>query len=461
MNLLSALRLTLNPAQPDVVALTGGGGKTSTLFRLADEIAAAGKRVITTTTTRIFAEQVDQSPVHLPVPDGIIDWQRLETLLAKHGQCLLVTALDGPKMVGVAPAVVDALASRAADLGIAAILIEADGSRRRPVKAPAAHEPVIPDSTTLVVPILGLDAVGVRLDETHVHRPEFVRAVLGIDDPMLRLTPAMAAYLLVHPNGGGKGRPSTARLLPLLNKAESAPRLATGRLIAQRLARQGQASLIGTVGMGERSPIRERWGPTSAVILAAGESRRMGEAKQLLQLGGEALVTRAARLALESRASEVIVMTGAHADRVSAALQVIGNSRLHIVHNPDWVAGQSTSVRAAVAALAAESMAVMFLPVDQPAVPVSLLRRGWRLWRSGADLVAPCVDGEIRGAPAIFDRQTWPQLQTLTGDRGAGGLLKQGATVATLDTPASWLEDVDTPAAWQRFLERNSEMTPP
>ena len=415
-----------------------------------------------------------------------IDWTALEAKLARHGHCLLVTSLAGPKCEGLPPTVVDALAARAHDLGISLIAVEGDGSRRRPVKAPAPHEPVIPDCTTHLVPIVGLDALGLPLAEPYVHRPERMRALLQEADASTRLTPRMIARLLVEPYARGENEeeraeriphrralpPPDARLIPLLNKAESAPRLAAARQIAQRLSRQNQPTLIGAVGMESRAAnagktgtegtprpvtaIRERWGATSAIVLAAGASQRMGQPKQLLRWQGEPLVTRAARSALQSGASEAIVITGAVSEQVEAALEPLrrdAGGRLRLVFNPRWQDGQAWSVRAAVDALPAACEAAMFLPVDQPRLPAALLRRLWQTWRGGSDLAAVAVAGAIRGAPAVFDRRYFELLKRLQGDRGGGALLLQQATgVTAIETPSHWLADVDTPEDWQTAL---------
>ena len=319
MQLHHGLRLAADELA--VVTLVGAGGKTSALFRLADEAVASGRRVVTTTTTRIFASQAEQAPGRLVVdPDGngSIDWGALEAELARHGHCLLVTSLTGPKCEGLPPTVVDGLAARAHDLGISLIAVEGDGSRRRPVKAPAPHEPVIPDCTTHLVPVAGLDALGLPLSEPYVHRPERMRALLQEADASTRLTARMMGRLVVEPYVRGErerqwpvasdqwsvagGQWSVrasggARLIALLNKAENAPRLAAARLIAQRLSQQGQTTLIGAVGQESGTAIRERWGATAAIVLAAGASRRMGEPKQLLRWRGShwLRVPRAAR----------------------------------------------------------------------------------------------------------------------------------------------------------------------
>ena len=130
--------------------------------------------------------------------------------------------------------------------------------------------------------------------------------------------------------------------------------------------------------------MRERWGPATAIVLAAGESRRMGQPKQLLRWRGEPLVTRAARSALESGAPETIVITGAVSEQVEAALEPLRREagvRLRTVFNPAWQDGQAGSVRAAVKALPVACEAALFLPVDQPRLPAALLRRLWQNWQ--------------------------------------------------------------------------------
>ncbi|MDQ3248775.1 MAG: selenium cofactor biosynthesis protein YqeC, partial [Chloroflexota bacterium] len=386
--------------------------------------------------------------------------------LDQHKRCLVIGEVQAYKVRGIAPERVDQLVAQAAGLNVAAVLIEADGSRWLPFKAPAAHEPVLPTSTTLLIPVMGLDALGAPIDDTHVHRAEQVRRLLGLapDDATTRLTPQMVARLLVHAQGGAKALPAGARLLPLLNKAETVTRLASARLVAHQLAGAGYGSLIGAVGVNPANPIIERWSPLAAVVLAAGQSRRMGRAKQLEIVDGEAMVVRAVRTALQSEVATVLVVTGAYADAVAALLSPLlaeAGDRLRLVHNPDWQSGQASSIRTAIQMLSASALlpgerfkghpgarfaAALFTPTDQPFAPATLLRQLICRWRSGARLAAPLVDEEVRGAPALFDRSLWPELLTLQGDVGARPLLqKYHAEVVTVPTPAELLRDIDTP----------------
>ncbi len=247
---LTALQLQSNPAAPDVVAFVGGGGKSSALFRLASEIVAAGQRVVVTTTTHISYAQLLREPVHVFVPGAALPLDAIAQALDKHGRCLIIAEATPDKVRGIDPAVVDQLVTHAQTLQIGAIVVEADGSRYLPIKAPADHEPALPASTTLLVPVMGLDALGASIDEAHVHRVAQVRRLLALApaDAAPRLTPQMAARLLIDPQGGAKWRPTGARLLPLINKADQVTHLAGARLIAHQLAAWGYSSLIGAVG---------------------------------------------------------------------------------------------------------------------------------------------------------------------------------------------------------------------
>jgi molybdenum cofactor cytidylyltransferase len=193
-------------------------------------------------------------------------------------------------------------------------------------------------------------------------------------------------------------------------------------------------------------PYREQW---AVVVLAAGRSSRMGEAKQLVLVDGEQMVRRAVRVALASGATEVVLVTGAYGNEVAAAVDDLHEQaagRLHVIHNPGWATGQAGSMQVGIRALPVHCEAVIFLPVDQPYVDPLLLRQLVAAWQQGAVLAAPIVDSELRGAPALFDRTLWPELNQVQGDVGGRMVLRAHADqVHRIAAPAAWLRDVDTP----------------
>jgi molybdenum cofactor cytidylyltransferase len=188
----------------------------------------------------------------------------------------------------------------------------------------------------------------------------------------------------------------------------------------------------------------------AAIILAAGRAARMGRPKQLLDWGGRALVRVAAEHALAAPLDQVLVVAGAARDDVAAALE---NLPLRIVDNPDYAVGQSTSLRAGIAALGPEVAAALVMLGDQPFVTPVILGRIIAEWRSSrAAIVAPVYAGQ-RGNPVLFARALFPELLAISGDQGARGVL---AADPSRIRPVPFdddrpLADIDTPEDYARL----------
>ena len=249
MKLTEALQMTSD----EVVALVGGGGKTTAMFRLARELVDNGGSAITTTTTRIFGAQIALAPAHVPAADATRE--RVSAALAVHRHVLVIGATDAGsgKAEGVS---LDLFRRLRAWFPGVCLLNEADGSRMRPFKAPADYEPVIPADTTLVVPVVGADVFGKSLDADHVHRPELVGALCGA--PMgTAITPAIVARVLAHPQGGRKGVPAGARVVVLINKVDSLPDRAPARETAERLLREPAIHSVVLASLRGEAPVLE------------------------------------------------------------------------------------------------------------------------------------------------------------------------------------------------------------
>jgi molybdenum cofactor cytidylyltransferase len=187
------------------------------------------------------------------------------------------------------------------------------------------------------------------------------------------------------------------------------------------------------------------------VVLAAGGSRRFAGpvAKQLVEIDGEPAVRRAARRALESRLEVVVVVTGHEAETVRGALDGLA---VEVVHNPSWQAGQSTSVRTGLAAVAAGAAAVVFIPCDQPFLTAGLLDGLIaRHVAGGAAIVVPAWRGR-RGAPALIDSSLFAEVATVTGDAGARQLFaRHPVAEMEVDDPAQ-LSDFDSESELRDLL---------
>lgn len=228
----------LLPLKPGIiVALVGAGGKTTTMYRLAAELAAQGQRVITTTTTHIFPPAPDQANALIVEPDQSLLMAKAHAALQAHQHITLATAPTAEgKLRGLPPAWV-------ADLRelphIGAILVEADGAKGRMIKAPAEHEPAIPQSADLVLLLASASALGQPLSEASAHRPERVAAITGLH-PGETITHKALATLATHEQGMLKNVPSNATAVLVLTHTDERFRhsageaahlaLATGRL---------------------------------------------------------------------------------------------------------------------------------------------------------------------------------------------------------------------------------------
>jgi probable selenium-dependent hydroxylase accessory protein YqeC len=191
----------------ETVALVGGGGKTTALFALGRQLDGS---VILSTTTKMGSDRTGgYVPLLSPTADA------LEAALDRDRRVLVWRAIDDHRALGFTGRECDAW-RRLADH----VVVEADGSRRLPFKAPADYEPVVPASTTLLVACVGAAAFDAPIAEG-CHRPEVVAGLIGcaVD---ARLDPAGLVRVLLHEQGSQQHRPVTARFVVLLNQVTDA-----------------------------------------------------------------------------------------------------------------------------------------------------------------------------------------------------------------------------------------------
>jgi molybdenum cofactor cytidylyltransferase len=186
----------------------------------------------------------------------------------------------------------------------------------------------------------------------------------------------------------------------------------------------------------------------AAVILAAGASRRMGQPKQLLPVGGQPMVRRVTEAVCAAGLKQVVVVLGARAEAIAEALQDLP---IQLVTNHIWQAGLSTSISAGLSALRPEIDAVLLILADQPNLEPELLGTLVDHYRAtGAPIVAPFYAGR-RGNPVLFDRALFDELEQVHGDRGGRVIIaRHGAHLARVDVDdPSVISDIDTLADYE------------
>ncbi len=231
-----SLRKALTLEKGGVVSFAGAGGKTSLMFRIAHELSSAGETVLTTTTTKIMMPSKDQSP-HVILSDSFEEVLDKAKLLIKKNPHISAASqrTDSPlgKIAGFEPEVIDEIWKAGV---FRWILVEADGAARRPLKAPAFYEPVIPSSSGWVVGIIGLKGIGKPLEERWVFRHKLFAEITGLrhEEPV---TEESVATALIDKNGIMKGCPSHTKKVVFLNMADNQKLLESGRRIADILCK--------------------------------------------------------------------------------------------------------------------------------------------------------------------------------------------------------------------------------
>lgn len=426
MNLKHALRV--HPGES--IALVGSGGKTTALFALARQL---DNPVLATTTTHFSQDQLFHADnlIHI---SKVSKFQEIAGSI-KPGISLLVGEPVADERVSGVPEKLLAEINQYSKTHGFNFLIEADGSRGRPLKAPAAHEPVIPHFVDQVIVTIGLSGMGKPLNSDNVHRPEIYSTISGVEEGR-EINSAAISKVLNSDQGGLKGIPQNARRVCLVNQADDEGLQAQGKRLASSLLPIYDSVIVASLlressdispelksqGPPESVEVSAVFEPVVAIILAAGGSQRLGRPKQLLNWEGISLVRHAALTAITSDLEHVIVVIGSSSEKVEAE---VADLPVEVVLNLEWKSGQSSSTRAGLSAIPDNTGAVIFMLADQPRVSRRLIRTLVERHASTmAPIIAPMVDGR-RGNPVLFDRSTFKDFNSISGDAGGRALFSK------------------------------------
>ncbi len=438
MNLLQALRAEQN----SVISFVGAGGKSTAVFQLSRQYSAP---VFVTSTTHLSKSQAQLADRHIIITNQLIDQQLLDSF--QIGVILFTGDLNTQgKWVGLQDTIVNRLGEYTHKKNLP-LLIEADGSRQLPLKAPAENEPAIPGISTHVVVLAGLSGLAKPLNDENVHRSEiFSRITTRKMNDLVTLEDLEKE--LLHPQGGLKNIPSDARKTVILNQISSLAKTISIEKTTQRLLSIYDCVITANLKEKEILYSREK---VSGIILAAGGAGRFGSPKQLAIWNGKTLIRLVTETALASKISEVIVVAGANGAEV---INQITDLPVKIVINQDWRSGQSSSIKAGLAGASPNSGAAFFLLADQPLVTPDLIDNLIRVHASTkSPVIAPEFDSR-RGNPVLFDKLTFPDLCGLTGDIGGRAIFGKYPPLSVPWIDESIFVDIDTPKDLTRLGEK-------
>jgi len=420
------------------VVFVGAGGKTTAMIRLAKEL---GTKVIVSATTHLGAWQTGFADKHIST-----DASTLKEIADDFQGILLVTgSSNGDRIKPTNDKLLLWLYHYCKENSIP-LLIEADGSRQKPLKAWADHEPPIPDFVDLIVHVVGLSSLNKPLAGEHVHRVDIFSALSDLEIGKIISSDAVVR-VLTHLDGGMKNIPASARKVVLLNQADTPELQSTAHTMTSRLLSFHQSVVIASLAKDKIYAVHE---PIAGIILAAGESSRFGKPKQLLDWKGQPFVRAVTQTAIRAGLSPVIVVTGSNVEQVEAA---ISDLPVTIVHNKNWRGGQSSSIKEGIKAITSSQAAgAIFLLSDQPQVNTAIIHA---LLEKHAERLYPVVAPMIldrRGNPVLFDRVTFPDLMMIEGDTGGRAIFHKHKVEYLPWHDDSLLLDVDTPEQYQRLI---------
>jgi len=438
MNLRTALRLD----KPACVAFVGAGGKTTAIFRLARELPPP---VVVTTTTHIGTWQITQGDC------WITDPKLLEGDLTAKNDVIVFTgkSIKDNRAVGLKPSEVDDLCRLVKARGWS-LLIESDGARQLPLKAPGPNEPVIPSWVENVVVVAGLSGLEKPLNDAYIHRSKIFSQIselpldksVGVGD--LR-------RVLLDPLGGLKHIPEHARKIVFLNQADNDLIIAKASQLSIDLLVAFDAAIIGRLFNEPEEEVLASKEPIAGIILAAGGSTRFGQPKQELMWRGKSFLENVIGAATQAELMKVCLIYSNNAYSQSITNYI--NPNFFSLINQTWQLGQSTSIRMGLQSLPANTGGVIFLLCDQPQIPSQLIRDlVQRHAETHAPIIAPFVGGR-RANPVLFDRCTFPDLMALEGDIGGRALFAKYPIEYIPWNDENILLDVDTPEDYSRLLD--------
>ena len=180
----------------------------------------------------------------------------------------------------------------------------------------------------------------------------------------------------------------------------------------------------------------------SILILAAGNSSRLGSPKQLIEFEGQTLIERITETAL-SISGEVLIVLGGNSELILPKLERFNNV-ISTIYNPDWKEGMGTSIRIGVEKLAENSDLIIILLADQPFISKVLLQNMLQSYAKTQNPIVSCIYSNTLGVPILFDKSVFFELLKLNGDKGAKSFLHLYKNrISTIDFPEA-IVDIDT-----------------
>jgi molybdenum cofactor cytidylyltransferase len=425
----------------DVVAFTGAGGKTSALVSIGYELANQGWRVLATTTMPLPREQLELVPHALRYDANP---QTISDALSEYGFVFLYGDIRSDLVYGPD---VEWTRQLLDTVDSDVLLVEADYAAGKLLKVPADGEPRIPAETSLVVPVATLGVLDQPLNEQHVYNAQAMISKYGFYAGGA-IRSAWVAQVMRDEEFGLRGIPERARVVAFVNQTPEDGYLRNrGRLVARLMLKSQRIQAVAVGSVRAANPVYEVQRRVAAIVLAAGQSRRMGTAKVLLPWErGKTILEHIVEQLVRSRIDQIQVVTGHYAAEVRKLLKPLD---VELVHNRAYQTGEMlSSLQVGLRSIPDSISAVLIVLGDQPRIQPAVIYQLLKAYSEGAgSIIIPSYQMR-RGHPILIDRKYWQEILQLKGNQTARDVFmahSQEITHLEVDND-SVLQDVDTPA---------------
>lgn len=396
----------------DVVAITGGGGKTSLMFHLAEELSQFG-RVLVTTTTKIYKPSEEEYE-KLIVGDEVFSGERKNISIAAR-------EVVGGKLHGfTCEELVELLPE------YEYVLVEADGAKMKQMKGWRADEPVIPPCVTKVIGVANIKSLGKKATQENVHRLDTFLQMVDMKEGEEIDLEVFGKYL----QRGDFFKGCNGEKILFLNGVEED----FEKIAALRLGKYVENLFFGSI----KEKSISRYKRVDAVVMASGYSKRFGEEDKLLKKIRGVPVVEHLFKTLEKLPLESAVVVGRNPEIEELCRKYgytyVENSRAHL--------GQSESIKAGLKITSGEG--TIFFTGDQPLIKEeSLLKLLLDFQRN--NLITRSVSGGIPSSPVIFPGKYRKDLMNLTGDMGGRKVIREAGRITEVEfSDKDEFMDIDT-----------------
>lgn len=376
----------------NIISITGGGGKTSLIFFLAEELAKQGKVLITTTTK-----------IYLPKTDDYEEMYIENKIIKGNNKNIFIVGkniLNNNKLEGLP---LNKLKELKKEYDY--ILIEADGAKRKLMKGWKKTEPVIPNFTNIVIGVVNLDILGKKMIESNIHRLRlFLEKTQGtygkiIDENILE------KYIKT----GDFFKGFRGEKIIFLNGIENIDKLNKGINLGKKIKNLYFGS------------IKNKWisktKSIDAVIMASGYSKRFEGDKLFEKINDIPMIEHTLRKLKEIAFNKIIIV-----GRDKRIKKLCKKYKYKYIKNNKAYLGQSESIKRGL--LKSNGDAIMFFTGDQPFLTKPSILRLIKEYEKNNKIIKPVV-GETPCSPVIFPQQYKKQLLKLQGDTGGRKLLRK------------------------------------